>query len=229
MADVPSNSGHRSRLRRRFLDNGLGALHDHEALELLLTYAIPRRDVKPLAKALLREFGSFDAVFDATEYELGRVPGIGENAAALILLNKAICIHYLAQKLKPSATDDALTEPRRIADFVRMKIGGNGKETLLAIFLNKRKIPVGFYSLPGTVDRAIVYPREILQRALELKATAVVLAHNHPSGICEPSGDDEVFTRQVREALTAAGVEFVDHLIVSPAVAYSWRFKCYVQ
>lgn len=222
-ATFSSNSGHRARLRRRFLDNGLGALHDHEALELLLTYAIPRRDVKALAKTLIARFGSFERVFDATEYELADVPGVGENAASLILLCKGICAKYLEHKVKDEPIE--LASPEAVVNFIRMKIGGNPKESMLVIFLNARKFLLGYHILPGTVDRTVVYRREILERCFFCKATAVILAHNHPSGICEPSPEDIALTRKIHAALASTDIELLDHLIVSPSLYRSMKHE----
>ncbi len=220
-SNIATNAGHRARLRRKFLDVGLGALHDHEALELLLTYAIPRRDVKGLAKQLIARFGSFEAVFDATEYELSAIPGVGENAAALILLAKAINARYLERRLvhQPQVLDAAAA----VIQFARTKIGGNAKETMLVLYLDKRKQLLEYQCIPGTVDHAIVYHREILEKCLQNKATAVILAHNHPSGICQPSSEDIALTLKVRNALAAVDIELVDHLIVSPTAFASLR------
>lgn len=216
----PSNAGHRARLRRRFLDSGLGALHDHEALELLLTYAIPRRDVKGLAKQLIAAFGSFAAVFDAAEDELCRIPGVGENAAALIRLNKALGVRYLEQQTRELP---AIRSFEDAADFIRMKIGGDGKETLMVLFLNAQKRLLGWHCVPGTVDRAVVFRREVIELCFRHKATAIILAHNHPSGLCRPSEEDIRLTRRIQEAAAANDIELVDHLIVTPTLCRSLK------
>ncbi len=217
---VMTNSGHRGRLRRRFLDNGLGALLDHEALELLLTYAIPRRDVKPLAKTLLGRFGSFESVFDATEYELSEIPGVGENAASLILLCKAVCARYLAQHVKELESFDSLES---VADFARMKIGGGGKETVMVMFFNSRKRLLQYRCFPGTVDRTILFPREVIELCLKFKASAFILIHSHPSGLCLPSDDDIALTAKLKIAADTHDIMLIDHLIVSPASFYSMK------
>lgn len=216
MTDTPSNSGHRTRLRRRFLERGLGSLQDYETMELLLTYAIPRRDVKPLAKELINRFGSFAGVLDATEYDLKNVPGIGENAAGLILLVKAAGALYLEQRLRRHSL---LDRPDLCADFARMKLGVGGKETLLVIFLNGHFRLLHYACFPGTVNAAHIYPREILEQCLHCRASAVVLAHNHPSGVCTPSNEDLRLTKMLETLLTAADIKLVDHLLVSP---FSW-------
>ena len=211
-----SNAGHRARLRRRFLDRVPGALYDHEVLELLLTYAIPRRDVKSLAKALILRFGSFAGVLDASEYDLSNMDGIGENAAALILLVKAAGALYLEQRLR---REMLLDQAQACADFARMKLGSGGKETLLVIFMNRQYRMLDYCCIPGTVDHAAVFPREILELCLRYHATAVLLAHNHPSGVCTPSDEDIRLTQVIRDLLKGADISLIDHLLVTP---YDW-------
>ena len=216
-ASPPSgNAGHRSRLRRRFLDRGLGALYEHEALELLLTYAIPRRDVKGLAKELIARFGSFSKVLDASEYDLANIEGIGENAAALILLVKAAGALYLEQRLRQAPL---LDNEEACADFARMKLGAGGKETMLVVMMNRQYRLLDYFCIPGTVDHATVFPREILEKCLQHRATTVLLAHNHPSGVCSPSDEDIRITLVIRDLLKGADIKLIDHLVVSP---YSW-------
>ena len=216
-AEVPANAGHRSRLRRRFLNNGLGIFYDHEVLELLLTYAIPRRDVKPLAKDLINRFGSLEAVFDATEYELSAVPGMGENSTSLILLMKGLGARYLQQKI---AGIDLFKNTEAVADFIRMKIGGAPKETMMVIYLNSHNHLLGYNCIPGTVDRATIFRREIMEQCIIHRATGIIIAHNHPSGVCLPSNEDLTLTRKIRDAATANDIRFIDHIIVTPS---SWR------
>lgn len=217
---TPSHTGHRGRLRRKFLDSGLGALHDYEALELLLTFAIPRRDVKPLAKKLIERFGSFEAVFDATEYELTHVKGVGENVAGLILLNKAICAKYLERK---TFAGKEIRSAEETVDFVRMTLGGNSKETLMVLFFNSQRHLVAYHCVPGTVDRTAVFRREIVEKCFIHKATSIILAHNHPSGICMPSNEDIALTKRIQEAVQANDIEFVDHLIVTASTYRSLK------
>jgi len=212
-ADPTGNAGHRARLRRRFLDRGAGALNEHEVLELLLTYAIPRRDVKPLAKEMLARFGSFAAVLDASEFDLAHFPGIGENAASLILFIKAAGALYLEQHLRQAPL---LGNLERCADFARMKLGAGGKETVLVTFLNRQYRLIAYGCIAGTVDQASVFPREVLEQCLQYRATVVLLAHNHPSGVCLPSDQDLQLTHTLRDLLNGAGIQLLDHLIVTP-------------
>ena len=214
MPDATSPAGHRLRLRRRFLKNGLGSLYDHEVLELLLTYAIPRRDVKPLAKTLIQRFGSLARVFDATEYELESVPGVGEHAAGLILLMKALGARYLERKLD---RETILENQTAVVDFLRMKVGGSGKETMVVLYLDSRRRLLAYTCTPGTINRAPVFWREIMEQCIIHRATAIILAHNHPSGLCLPSPEDVALSRKIRDAAAASDIELLDHLLVTPA------------
>lgn len=211
---VDDRAGHRQRLRERFARNGLGGLQEHEAVELLLSYAIMRRDVKPLAKALLRQYGSVEKLLDAPAAELVGQHGMGQSSALLFRLVRELCAKYLEQRARDV---NVLDDPGSIEDFARMKLGGSSRETLMTIYLNARSHIIGYELTPGTVNRAAIYLRELVKQALLCNAVAVVLAHNHPSGICLPSPEDLKLTASVRIALATFGIRLVDHLIVTPA------------
>ena len=213
-AAVDDRAGHRQRLRERFARNGLDNLQEYEAVELLLSYAIMRRDVKPLAKALLRQYGSVEKLLDAPAAELVDQHGMGQSSALLIRLVRELCAKYLEQRAR---NVNVLEDPGSIEDFARMKLGGSSRETLMTIYLNARSHIIGYDLTPGTVNRAAIYLRELAKQALLCNATAVVLAHNHPSGICLPSPEDVKLTSSVRIALSTFGIRLVDHLIVTPA------------
>jgi len=213
-AAVDDRAGHRQRLRERFARNGLDGLQEYEAVELLLSYAIMRRDVKPLAKALLRQYGSVEKLLDAPAAELVDQHGMGQSSALLIRLVRELCAKYLEQRAR---NVNVLEDPGSIEDFARMKLGGSSRETLMTIYLNARSHIIGYDLTPGTVNRAAIYLRELAKQALLCNATAVVLAHNHPSGICLPSPEDVRLTVSVRTALATFGIRLVDHLIVTPA------------
>ena len=217
--DKSLNAGHRSRLRGRFLAHGLESLQDYEAIELLLTYAIARRDVKPIAKEMLAKFGSVDRLLDATPEELLSVNGMGPASAALCQLVRELCAKYLEQKLVKR--DLLLDTPRRVIDFCRMKLAGGKKETMLLLYLNSHNMLIDYQSIAGTVDRAAVYSREIVEKALLLHASGVIAAHNHPSGICDPSAEDVALTRNLMRALESVGITLYDHLVVTRNAAYS--------
>ena len=212
-AAVDDRAGHRQRLRERFARNGLNGLQEYEAVELLLSYAIMRRDVKPLAKALLRRYGSVEKLLDAPAAELVGEYGMGQSSALLFRLVRELCDKYLEQRARGV---NVLEDPGSIEDFARMKLGGSSRETLMTIYLNARSHIIGYELTPGTVDHAAIYIRELVKQALLCNAVMVVLAHNHPSGICLPSPEDARLTVSVRTALATFGIRLVDHLIVTP-------------
>ncbi len=212
--------GHRRRLRERFLRAGLEGLQDYEALELLLTYAIPRCDVKPVAKQLLERFGTIEKVLDAPPGDLLECAGLGPAAVTLVVLLKQLCSKYLEQKARDV---DVLDSTSRVVDFLRMKLGGGRKETCMVLFLNSQNHLIAYETYPGTVDRASIYAREVAEKALLCRACGVILAHNHPSGVCEPSPADLQLTRKLKAALELLTIELYDHIIVTPSAFRSLR------
>ena len=187
---APHYHGHRKRLRERFVKNGLAGFAEHEALELLLTLAIPRTDVKQPAKALLKRFGSLRGVLDAPLAELRCVPGIGEVAAIGLHLVREAAALYLQQE---SEGGDVLRNATKISDFWRMRIGALKHEVFAVAYLDSahRLLPDGIQTLQeGTIDRAAVYPHRVVEAALKRQAAALVLAHNHPNGNVQPSEQD---------------------------------------
>lgn len=212
--------GHRRRLRERFLRAGLEGLQDYEALELLLTYAIPRCDVKPVAKQLLERFGTIEKVLDAPPGDLLECAGLGPAAVTLVVLLKQLCSKYLEQKARDV---DVLDSTSRVVDFLRMKLGGGRKETCMVLFLNSQNHLIAYETYPGTVDRASIYAREVAEKALLCRACGVILAHNHPSGVCEPSPADLHLTRKLKAALELLTIELYDHIIVTPSAFRSLR------
>lgn len=212
MECVETDHGHRERLRKKFLEKGLSGFHDYEMLELLLTFAIKRRDVKPLAKRLLAEFKDFSGVFDADPARLRKVKGVGEQTAVLLTLLKELCAEYLAARM---TAIDVISSPEAVVDFARVKLGGRKKESFVVVFLNTKNHVIAYDMYPGTVDRAAVYPREVIRRALELHALSLIAIHNHPSGECDPSHEDVQISRALKKAAEAVGIRLLDHVIVS--------------
>ena len=207
-------AGHRQRLRERFCRAGLTGLQDYEAIELLLSYAIPRRDVKPLAKELLRAFGSIEGLMDAPMHELLDEHGMGMSSALLIRLIRELCAKYLEQRVREA---DVINSFERAEEFARMKLGGCQNETLMTMFLNSHNRLISYELTPGTVNHAAVYIRELAKRAVLGNATGVILAHNHPSGVCLPSQEDIKLTDSIRQALATFGITLFCHLIVTPS------------
>ena len=221
--DRPHYHGHRKRLRERFLAGGLAGFAEHEVIELLLTLAIPRSDVKQPAKALLARFGSLRGVLDAPLPELRSVGGIGEAAAIGLRVIREAATLYLQEA---SEGAEVLRDPQRLADFWRMRIGALGHEVFAVAYLDSahRLLRNGVETLQeGTIDRAAVYPRRVVEAALRRQAAAIVLAHNHPSGDVRPSEHDQVLTRAVVLAAETIGLRVADHLIVSPEEIFSFR------
>ena len=217
------NTGHRKRLRERFLTRGGDSLQKYEKLELLLTYAIPCRDVKPIAKALLNKFDTLQNLMNASVEEITSVAGISENSAALILLVKELCATYLEEKLPERPILDSAEE---VANFARMKIGGAPKETYMMIFLNSRNQIINYQCFPhGTIDRTTVYLRELVELCLKNKATSFIMVHNHPSGLCIPSTEDLNITLRISRTFASLGIKLHDHIIVSSDSCHSMLEK----
>ena len=206
--------GHRARLRKKFLNGGLTALHDYEALEMLLTFVIPRRDVKPIAKALLLRFKDLHAVFDASPLELQQVKGIGENTSVLFVFLRELCNNYLESK---AFGTDFVHSPKSVIDYARMKVGSEQNEFFMVLYLNTKNHVIDYDCQEGTINRAAVYPRNILRRCLDLHAAAVILVHNHPSGLCEPSPADRRLTDSIKKVVETVEIKLLDHIIVSKA------------
>jgi DNA repair protein RadC len=209
---VPHHEGHRDRLRDRFLTAGAGALADYELLELLLFRAIPRRDVKPLAKDLLKRFGSFAEVITAPQDRLREIKGIGDSAIAEFKIIEAAAQELLRGSIKKRTV---LGSWAAVVDYCRAAMAFVEREEFRILFLDKRNVLIrDEVQGVGTVDHTPVYPREIIKRALELSATALILVHNHPSGDPTPSQADVSMTQQIIALARPMGIEIHDHLIV---------------
>lgn len=211
-ADPPHWLGHRDRLKQRFRDQGGDALPDYELLELLLFRSVPRRDVKPIAKDLIRRFGSFAEVLGASRERLLEIKGVGEQVATDLQLVAAG-----ARRMAKGAVAQRLTlgSWAAVIDYCRTAMAFAEREEFRVLYLDKRNGLIGDEVLGrGTVDHTPVYPREVLRRALELGATAIVLVHNHPSGDPSPSQADVKMTRDIVALAKGMGVEVHDHIIV---------------
>ena len=209
---VPHYHGHRERLRARFMEAGAQALADYEMLELVLFRAVPRRDVKPLAKDLLLKFGSFAEVISAPPARLAEVDGLGEAAITELKIVQAAA-HRLAKGQVTKRT--ALSSWTAVIDYVRAAQAFAEKEQFRILFLDKKnQVIADEVQQEGTVDHTPVYPREVVKRALELSATALILVHNHPSGDPTPSQADVEMTRQVAQVARTLGIQVLDHVIV---------------
>ena len=216
--------GHRRRLRERFLKSSLAGFAEHEVVEMILTLAIPLRDVKEPAKALLARFGNLRGVMDAPRSELQAVAGVGEIAATALRVIRAAATLYLQQASEDEP--EVLSDPRRLSDFWRMRIGALKHEVFAVAYLDSayRLLRDGVETLQeGTIDRAAVYPRRVAAAALRREAAAIVLAHNHPNGRLQPSEHDKLITRAIVLAAETVGLRVVDHLIVAAQDTFSFR------
>lgn len=205
--------GHRQRLRERLLAGGESALADYEILELLLMFAIPRRDVKPLAKTLITTFRSYSAVLAADAESLMSVPGMGESAAAVI---KAVQASSAVLAKADAKSRPTLSNWSAVQAYLQTQMAGLAREQFRLLFLDRKNQLLGDEVMSdGTVDHTAVYPREVVRRALANNATALILVHNHPSGIAEPSKADIEMTRELDKACSAIGIQIHDHIIVA--------------
>src|SRR6476661_8351490 len=208
-AGKPPYLGHRERLRRRFRESGADALPDYELLEMILFRAVPRRDTKPLAKAILAHFGSFTEALNAPEERLKEVPGL---AITEIKLVRAAALRLMRGEVLERPV---LASWSQVLDYCRASMGFEAKEQFRILFLDKRnQIIADEVQQTGTVDHTPVYVREVVKRALELSATAIILVHNHPSGDPTPSRADIQMTQQIVEIAKPLGISVHDHIIV---------------
>lgn len=208
----PHYLGHRERLRARFRDAGMEALTDYEMLELLLFRALPRRDVKPLAKQLIAKFGSFAEVVSAPATRLAEVKGLGEAAVTELKIVQAAASRLVKGAVQKRTV---LSSWSAVLDYCRAAMAFAEKEQLRVLFLDKRnQLIADEVQQTGTVDHTPVYPREMVKRALELSATAIVIVHNHPSGDPTPSRADIQMTQSIVEIAKPLGISVHDHIIV---------------
>ena len=211
-APEPHHAGHRDRLRQRFASAGEDALADYELLELLLFRAVPRRDVKPLAKGLIARFGSFAEVLGARPERLREISGLGEAAVLELKIVEAAARRLTRGAVKSRKSLSAWTE---VLDYCRTAMAFNEQEEFRILFLDKRNLLIiDEVQGRGTVDHTPVYPREVVRRALELSATALVLVHNHPSGDPTPSTADIKMTHDIVAIAKPLGIVIHDHLII---------------
>lgn len=217
----PLQTGHRDRIRKKFLSAGLESFLDHEVLEFLLTYSIPRKDTKPLAWKLLKNFGSLTNVLDASTKELLDVPGIGKQTALFIPFVRALLKRYTLSEItsRPSGVT-----PEAVINYCKASLSDKKEEFLQILFLSTRHTIIGSKIMStGNNDKVEVQPRDILGEAFACKAVNFILVHNHPSGDPEPSPEDIKFTRALEEAAFFMGIGFSDHIIVGKGKIFSFR------
>lgn len=226
--DEPDYLGHRERLRRRFLLGGGRDMPDYELLELLLTIAIPRRDVKPLAKELIRKFGSFAEVVNAPLEELMLVKGVKENTAAVLRIVRECSVRSSWQSLR-GMDAPVISDFDAMVDCCRSAMAYQTVEEFRIIFLNSKLYVIGEeIQQRGTVDQVAIHPREVIKSAMMHGASAMILVHNHPSGIVTPSKADMEITKRIKEAAEAVSIRLFDHLIISKSSVYSFHNQGFV-
>lgn len=207
------HEGHRKRMKERFMKSGLDDFAPHNVLEFLLFYSIPRGDTNPIAHRLIDAFGSLSGVFDATPEELMKVSGVGESTAILISMIPQMARKYLEDKA------DAVNVVGGCGDigaYLLPKFVGRTNEALMMVSIdNKNKVISCSVVAEGTVDSAKVSRRKVMEEAMKVKATRVILAHNHPRGIAVPSAEDVAMTREIGRLFSQVGIELVDHIIIA--------------
>jgi DNA repair protein RadC len=210
--DKPHYLQHRERLRLKFRENN--ALADYELLELILFNAIPRKDVKPIAKDLIKVFGNVAKVFRADIDELVKVKGVGYNVATALKAIEQAALVMLEKEAKQEGS--VMRNWAHVIQYCRAKMGYQDVEHFRVLYLNsKNEILLDEEQSKGTIDKTAVYPREILKKAVDISASSVILVHNHPSGDATPSKADIDITNTIRQALQTVGITLHDHIIVS--------------
>ncbi len=207
------HDGHRQRLMRRFRREGLDHFEQVQVLELLLFFGVPRKDTNELAHALLARFGSVSRVMNASEAELMKVPGVGENVATLLHLARELGRYY---QVDSARRGKVMEDTTACGEFMMPYFFGRQVETVFMLCLNANCNVISCREIgEGSINSAVISPRRVVEVALEEKASTVVLAHNHPSGVALPSKEDIQVTRRLAAALAAVDVVLFDHLVVS--------------
>ena len=213
--------GHRERLRQRYIERGFAGFTDREKLEYFLCLCIPRKDVKPLADTLLKKYKTISKVIDQPIDELKTVKGIGESTAINIAALRDFFGVYFSDLSK--TTTETITKMSTLVEMLRANIGHKQNEILFAVFLNAKNEVLATKELgEGTVSQASAFPRKIVEEALKQKATSIILAHNHPGGIAEPSEHDLSITLEIQKALALIDVSLQDHIILANNEYYSF-------
>jgi DNA repair protein RadC len=216
-------SGHRARLRKRLIEGGEEALADHEVIELLLMQAVPRRDMKPLARSLLQRFGSLAGVLQADPRTLAHHPGMGEATAAALRVVTIAATRLARQKVREAPV---IGSWQALIDYLTIDMAHLTLERVRVLYLNARNMLVLDDLVgEGSIDEAAIHPREVIRRALDIGATALILVHNHPSGSPNPSRADIEITNRIAEAGRLLGITVHDHVIIGREGHVSLRAK----
>ena len=214
--------GHRERLRKRYIKSGLEGFNDYEVLELLLTYSIARKDVKPIAKELIEKFGTIDEIAKSDTKSLLEVDGIGEGSAVFLKLIGDIALTLYREKIEDK---DILTikSKNSLLSYLRGEIGYSPREEFKILFLDSSNKLIASETLfYGTIDKSAIYPREIVERVIKNRAKSVIFAHNHPSGSISPSKKDIELTQYMYDSLKLLEIRLLDHIIVTKNSYFSF-------
>ncbi len=211
--DKPHYHGHRNRLRKRFEESGANALQDYELLELILFRLLPRRDTKPIAKAMIKRFGNFSESIAAPPHLLKEIDGLGDSAIADLKVILAAAQHFAKDKIPKKIV---LGSWSSLLDYCKTQMAYETIEQFRILFLDKKNnLIADEIQQTGTIDHTPVYPREVIKRSLELSATALILVHNHPSGDSTPSSADVRMTKEIENIANPLGITVHDHIIIS--------------
>lgn len=207
-----SGHGHRARLRKRLIEGGSDALLDHELIEYVLALSIPRKDTKPLAKALLHEFGGIAGLLTADADAIGRVKGMGEGAVAALKIVQAASLRLLKDRIREQPV---LASWQALLDYLRADMAHKLTERVRVLHLNSRNMLIRDEAMAeGSIDQAAIHPREVIRRAIDLGSSAIILVHNHPSGDPAPSRADIALTRDIADAGKKLGITVHDHIVI---------------
>ena len=220
MAVKKSSEGHRQRLRDKFLNSSLQGFHDYEIIELLLTLGTPRKDCKQSAKEALMKFGTLKAVLEADAVDLKTVRGIGDKNVFGLKIAQAVARRYLADRV---VDKDFIRSSKEVLEYLQHNLRDKNREVFMVIYLNGRNQIIKMEEVfEGTLSTSAVYPREVVKRALDNEAAALVFVHNHPSGNPNPSKEDLAITNKLKEASQSIDVLVHDHLIIAGNEVYSF-------
>lgn len=213
--------GHRLRIKDKYKKGGITGWLDYEILEFMLSYSIPRRDTKLLAKELIKKFKTINGVLDADTKDLQSVNGISEHTSTFIKFLKDVILLCYAEKLYDK---DLISSPQKVYDYLIASMKSLPDEEFKVLFLNSRNLLINIETIQrGTVDKAFIYPRKVIERAIYNHAVGIIIAHNHPGESIEPSEDDIKVTKALNEALKTIDVLLLDHVIIGGTNYFSFR------
>jgi DNA repair protein RadC len=220
---VKTHKGHRQRIKDKYKKSGISGWLDYEVMELVLSYAIARKDTKPIAKELMAKFKTINGVLGADSKDLESVSGVSEHTILFLKLLKDISVLYLENDLHRK---DLLSSPDLVFDYLRASLKGCVNEEFKTLFLDSRNQLIAIEGLQtGTVNRSAIYPRKIAERALYHHAVGVIIAHNHPAGTLAPSNEDGTVTKAIKDALKTVEISLLDHIIIGSNGYFSFNKK----